>query len=59
MYRIWCTRRVSGITFISYAHNQKVGKSNNLIVFESKLTKGSKQDNQNRLKSPIPEGREP
>ena len=59
MYRIWCTRGASGITFISYTYNQKVGKPNNLIVFESKLTKGSKQDSQNRLKSPIPEGREP
>jgi hypothetical protein len=37
---------VSGITFISYAHNQKVGKPNNLSVFVSKLTKEPKQDNQ-------------
>jgi hypothetical protein len=49
----------SGITFISYAHNQKVGKPNNLIVFVSKLTKGSKEDNHNRLRSSIPEGGEP
>jgi hypothetical protein len=39
---------VSGITFISYANNQKVGKPNNLSVFVSKLTKEPKQDNQNR-----------
>jgi hypothetical protein len=59
MFQIWCTRRASEITFISYSYNQKVGKPNNLNVFVSKLTKGSKQDSQNRPRSPIPEGGEP
>jgi hypothetical protein len=59
MFQIWCTRRISGITFISYAYDQKVGKPNKSNVFVSKLTKDPKQDNQNRLRSPIPEGEEP
>jgi len=29
-YQIQCARRVSGITFIRYAQNQKIGKLNNL-----------------------------
>jgi hypothetical protein len=29
-YQNWCARRVSGITFISYALNRKIGEPNNL-----------------------------
>ena len=35
---------VSGITFIEYAHTQKVGKPNNLTVFGSKYTKASRKE---------------
>ena len=49
----------SGITFIRYAQNRKVGKPNNLKRFASNKTKGLKQDHQNQLRSPMPEGEEP
>jgi hypothetical protein len=39
--------------------NQKIGKPNNLIVFGSNKARGPKQDSQNWLWSPIPEGGEP
>ena len=39
--------------------NRKIGKTNNLKVFGSNKTKGHKQDSQNRLWSPMPEGGEP
>jgi hypothetical protein len=32
-----------------YAQNRKIGKPNNLKVFESNKTKGPKQDSHNRL----------
>jgi len=35
-YQIKCTQRVSGITFIRYAQNRKVGKPNNFKSFASK-----------------------
>jgi hypothetical protein len=38
---ICCTRRVSGITVIRYANNQKIGEPNNLKVCGNKLTKGT------------------
>jgi hypothetical protein len=41
------------ITFIRYAHNQKIGMPNNLNVLRSKKTKGHKQDSQDRLRSYI------
>jgi hypothetical protein len=37
----------------------KVGKLNNCKIVGSNKTKGSKQDSQARLRSPIPEGGEP
>ena len=39
--------------------SRKVGKPNNFQNFLSKETKGPKQDCQNRLRSPMPEGGEP
>ena len=44
---IMCARRVSGITFIRYAHNQKIGKLINLKLFVNKRTKVHKQGSQN------------
>ena len=41
-----CARRISGITFIRYAQNRKIGKPNNLKVVGSKKTKANKQDSQ-------------
>jgi len=41
-----------------YAQSRKIGKPNNLN-FGSNKTKGPKQDSQNRLRSPMPEGGEP
>ena len=38
-YQMLCTRPVSGITFIRYTHNQKIGKSNKLKFWSNK-TKG-------------------
>jgi hypothetical protein len=35
-------RRVSGITFIRYAQDHKIGKPNNFKVFVSNKTKGHK-----------------
>jgi hypothetical protein len=49
----------SGITYIRYAQNRRVGKLNNCKIVGSNKTKGSKQDSQTRLRSPIPEGGEP
>ena len=43
-------RYVTGITFIRYAQSRKIGKPYK--------TKGPKQVNQDRLRSPMPEGRE-
>ena len=34
-----------------------IGKQNNSQVFGSNKVKGHKQDSQNRVRSPIPEGR--
>jgi len=47
------------MTFIIYAQDQKIGKTNNVQVFGSNKTKGPKQDSQNRLSSSMPEGGEP
>ena len=49
---------ISGITFIRYAQNRKIGKPNNLN-FRSYKTKGPKQDSQNQVRSPMPEDGEP
>ena len=38
---------MSGMTFIRYAKYRNIGKPNNLNVFESNTTKGSKQESQN------------
>ena len=40
----------SGITMITYAHNQRIGKQNTLNVFVCKKAKGLKQDSQNQLR---------
>jgi hypothetical protein len=40
------------------AQSQKIGKPNKLKIIGSKKTKGLKQNNQNRLHSPMPEGGE-
>jgi hypothetical protein len=47
-------KHVSGMTFTRYAQSQNIGKVNNLKVFG-----GYKQESQNQLWSPIPEGAEP
>ena len=47
-------RNISRITFIRYS-SQKFGKPNNFIIFGSKKIKGSKQNHQVRLMSPMPE----
>jgi hypothetical protein len=52
-------RCFSGITFIGYTQNRKVGKSNNLKLFGSNKTKGHKQDRQNLIRSPMREEGEP
>jgi len=49
---------VTGITFIMYAQNRKIGKPN-ILKFGSNKTKGPKQDSQNPLRSPMPEGGKP
>jgi hypothetical protein len=36
--------------------NRKIGKPNNLKVFGSNKTKGTKEDNQNQLRSAMPKG---
>ena len=41
-----------------YAHNQKIRKPNNIEVLESNKANGSKQNSQNRLRSPMSEGDE-
>ena len=41
------------------AHNQKIGKPNNLKVLEKKRTNVHKQDRHDRLGSHIPEEGEP
>jgi hypothetical protein len=51
-----CTLRLSGITFIRYAQNQKIGKPNSFKIFSSKKIKGPQQDSQNCLRSPMSEG---
>ena len=38
-----------GINFICYALSQKIRKPNDIKVFSSKKTKGSKLDSQNQL----------
>jgi len=51
---------VSGITFIRYHQDRKIGKPNNLKVFESNETKGTnKKDSQNLLRSSMSAGGEP
>jgi hypothetical protein len=49
-------RYVSGTTFIRYAQRQNIGESNNLKVFRSKKTKGSKQKDEIELRSHMREG---
>jgi hypothetical protein len=39
-YFLFFVRPVSGITFFMYAHNQKIGKPNNLKVFGASKPKG-------------------
>ena len=54
---MWCTQHVSGITFIRYAPNRKIGKPNNLNFGSNKI-KGPRQDSQYQVRSHMPEGRE-
>ena len=49
--------KFSGITFIMYAQNQKIGYPNNLSLWEQGNQK-PKQDSQYRLRSHMPEGEE-
>ena len=56
---MYCTLRVSRITFIKYAQNRKIGKPNNIKIVESYKVKGPTKDSQNRLWSPMAEGGEP
>jgi hypothetical protein len=42
--------QASGITFIRYIPNQKIGKPINAKIFGSKKTKGPKQDSQRARK---------
>lgn len=53
MYR---TRLAFEITFIRYAQSRKIGKANNLSILGTITTKGTNQDNQNRIRSCMPEG---
>ena len=46
-------------TFIRYAQNRKIGRSNNFKVFRNNKTKGPKQGHKNRLRSPMSQGEEP
>ena len=57
-YQSYCSRRISGKTLIRYAKNRNIGKPK-ILSFRSNKTKGPKQDSQNRLMSPMPEGGEP
>jgi len=43
-YQIHCTRHVSGITFISYGHDQKIGKPNKLKSLEASNPTGPTQE---------------
>jgi hypothetical protein len=43
-YTIYCAPRVFVIIFFMQAHSQPIGELNNLEVFGSKYTKGSKQE---------------
>ena len=55
-----CAQHFSEISFIWYAQSQKIAKPNNLDVFGSIITKGSKQNSQNiRLRWSMSEGGEP
>ena len=49
----------TGITFIKYGQSHKIEKTNNFKIFGSKKTRRHKEDSQNLLRSPIPEGGEP
>ena len=55
---VLCTRHVSGIKFIRYAQNQKIGKSSNLIISVRKQTRGHECNSQDRLKLPLSKGDE-
>ena len=46
-------------TFIRYAQNRKIGRSNNFKVFRSNKANGPIQGHKNRLWSPMSEGEEP
>ena len=48
--------RTSGITFIRYAQSRKIGNPNNLKLLQRNKTKGTIQDSQNQLRSPMSEG---
>jgi hypothetical protein len=48
---------VTGITFIRYTQNRKIGKPNNLEFWEQQNQR-PKQDNQNRPRSSMAEGGE-
>jgi hypothetical protein len=54
-----CGQHVSEITFIRHTESQNNGKLNNLKVFGSMKTKGSKLDSQNHPRSLTPEEGEP
>jgi hypothetical protein len=49
---------ISAMTFIRYAQHRKIRKPNNLALGAIK-PKWPKQDSQNQLRSPMPEGEEP
>ena len=49
----------TGRSLIRCDQNRKIRNPIDLKVFGSNKTKGPKQDNQNRLRSPMPEGGEP
>ena len=51
---------IRGITFIRHTQSQNIRKPINLQVFDSKKKiKGTTQDSQNQLWSPMPAGGEP
>jgi len=49
---------ISGITFIRYAQNRKIGNPTNCKVLGAIKPEGSKQDIQNRPRPPMLEGGE-
>jgi hypothetical protein len=58
-YQVWNKHtknqsgRISGITFIRYAQNRKIGKSNNLKALGTNKIKDPKRDSKNRYGHPF------